>query len=373
MSAHEIKLRPTHSELRLRRIAKRLRSFRRSLRAPQGWWLRRLRILREGEPPVVEELVPQYRRTVTAARIESATGHVEPQEYRFEPNPEYTRAEEKSVLGNILARILSKMKRQGGPSSAPDLLAQVADSALSKRDLCDLIARVKNRDARAAAEVVRRFGRENPPEEAVHLAWLRRGAPALRRDYSLTDAEAVRGAREGDEARAAGHAREIEQIELQREARRVVGAAIAQKEHERATASPTERRAARKWLRHVLQDPKRGRPWGWPGTPTEIVVRYWRERFRWVQVEALLQWDGQLTRQKAAVRVLYGLRPLARGLGWRVNDLLGLVASPAVGGCRAHKMALYVTLRAHGKNDPRQLANLLARYGVKWASASRKA
>ena len=368
MSASEMKLRPTRLELRFRRIAKRLRSFVKCLRARQG-----PRTVRAGKPLVVDQLLPQYRRTITAARIESATGHVEPREHRFEPNPEYTRAEETFVLSNILERIAGKMTRSGAPGSAPDLLAQVANSAPSKRDLCDLIARIGNGDATAAAEVVRRFGLKNPPDEDVHLAWLRRGAPVLRADYPVTDADPARGAREADEARAAGHARDIEQIELQREARRVVGTAIAQKEHEQAGGSGRQQRAAGRWLRRVLEDPKRGRHWGWVGTRTEIVVRYWRERFRWAQVEALLQWDGQPTRQKAAVRVLYGLHPLARGLGWQVNGLLRLVASPAVGECRAHKMALYVTLRANGKTDPRQLANLLARYGVKWASASRKA
>jgi hypothetical protein len=123
----------------------------------------------------------------------------------------------------------------------------------------------------------------------------------------------------------------------------------------------------------VREDPKRGRPWGWAGTPTEVVVRYWRERFRWAQVEALLQWDGQPTRQKAAVRVLYGLSPVARGLGCRLSSLLRLLASPEGGSGRARELAISVTLRANGKTDRRQLANLLARYGVKWTSASRKA
>jgi hypothetical protein len=118
--------------------------------------------------------------TVAVVRIDSTTGRVEPLKYRFEPNPEYTWAQATYVLGNILERIIGKRTRQGGPSSAPDLLAQVADSALSKRDLCDLTARVGKGDGTAAAEVVRRFGRENPPDEDVDLAWLRRGAPALR-------------------------------------------------------------------------------------------------------------------------------------------------------------------------------------------------
>jgi hypothetical protein len=108
------------------------------------------------------------------------------------------------------------------------------------------------------------------------------------------------------------------------------------------------------------------------GTPTEIVVGYWRERFRWPQVVAVLGWDGRPARQKAAVRLLYGIYPVARRLGWRVNSLLGAFASPGVDERRAHKVALYVTLRAYGKTNPRQLWNLLACYGVKWTSASRK-
>jgi hypothetical protein len=238
--------------------------------------------------------------------------------------------------------------------------ANRADEVLSRLQCA--VDRLEAGDLETACEVARRLGLEDPPEVTAILSTLAAAADADPEIAELLTARFVTN-------------EPVERYRLESRARLLVREMRGQWLDALDNAEPTARRLAQRRLRRLdiaVQARPQGRPPKRTAAERAVVVRYYREVFRWQQVAACLHERDRLRAERVQkVRDDYDIDGLAREIDMTTENLLawyGLLPSGEPTGAQplvAEEIAKLVIRARFRIQDDRRLANILARYRIR--------